>query len=93
MAGLGFQASAATGAVPKEQASISRHNFTALFAAMRASEHRFDHDRCFGLANTAVCIHAIHDFLTQGLWPTWHPGWPATQPTPQPRFDARRPSA
>src|SRR5438128_1999165 len=61
MARLGSEAGTAAAAVPKAQASISRHNFTALFAAMRASEHRFDHDRCFGLANTAVCIHTIHE--------------------------------
>src|SRR6266542_2087898 len=60
MAGLWSEAGTAAGAVPKEQAIISRHNFTALFAAMRASQHRFEHNRSLGFANTAVCIHAIH---------------------------------
>src|SRR5437016_301797 len=51
MAGLGSQASTAAGSVPKEQASIRRHDFTALFAAMRASEHRFKHDRASAATN------------------------------------------
>ena len=39
MAGHGLKTNAAAGTIPKEQACIGRHNFTGLFAAMRASEH------------------------------------------------------
>lgn len=45
MASIGFESGTAAGAVPEEQAGIGWHNFTTLFAAMRASEHRFEHDR------------------------------------------------
>ena len=64
MARLGFEAGTTARAVPKEQASIGRHDFAALLAAMGASEYRFKHYRGFGFVNTAVCIHPIHYFLT-----------------------------
>src|SRR5439155_13702925 len=42
------------GAVPKEQASVSRHDFTSLFAAMRASDHRFEHYKASAATNHKV---------------------------------------
>src|SRR2546427_1791014 len=56
MAGLGFHVGTAAGAVPKEQTSISRHDFTTLFAALRASEHRSEHDRA-----SAATDHQVPD--------------------------------
>src|SRR6266536_4131875 len=80
MAGFGSQAGTAAGAVPKEQASIGRHNFAALLAAMGESEHRFEHNRSFGFANTAVYIHAIH---LSSLQVFGRPGAAAGQPLNQ----------